>query len=270
MSLTISQLYNNPATRGEITVKKEFSVPLDRIRVVEGFNVKNEIYRDVVDGFKKSYLEGRHVPKMVVEATPDGWFDVIEGHHRHAALGELVAEGHEFRRITVEGFSGTEADKVALMVTSSQGRNLTPVERSAAYARLVNTFGWSRKEIADKFLVSLPSVTHHLAIAELTDVVKGYINQGRIAADLALEIYRKSGTPGVIAAVEGSGEKKATRKSVSAWRPAMGKSVVSVLSSVKQWHDPSGTVEVSFTSEQWAVISDAIAAMGDTGAKDKE
>lgn len=50
----------------------------------------------------------------------------------------------------------------------------------------------------------------------------------------------------------------------------MGKSVVSVLSSVKQWHDPSGTVEVSFTAEQWKLISDAIAAMGDTGAKDKE
>lgn len=270
MQVTIGQLYKDPETRGEITVKKEFSVPLSRIRVVEGFNVKNEIYRDVVDGFKKSYLEGRHVPKMVVEATKDGWFDVIEGHHRYVSLNELVAEGHEFRRVTVEGFTGTEADKVALMVTSSQGRNLTPVERAKAYARLVNTFGWTRKEVAEKFLVSLPSVTHHLAIDELTSVVKDYINQGRIAADLALEIYRKSGTPGVIAAVEGSGEKKATRKSVSAWRPAMGKKVVSVLSSVDSWSTPDGGVEAKFTAEQWELISDAIAAMGDTGTKGEE
>lgn len=269
MSTTIGQLYKNPETRGDITVKKEFVVPVSRIRIVEGFNVKNEIYRDVVDGFKKSYLDGTHVPKMVVEATEDGWFDVVEGHHRLTALLELVGEGHDFRRVTVDGFSGTEADKVALMVMSSQGRNLTPVERSAAYARLVNTFGWTRKEVADRFIVSLPSVAHHLAIAELTHVVKEYINQGRIAADLALEIYRKSGTPGVIAAVEGSGEKKATRKSVSAWRPAMGKNVVSVLSTIVPSSTDNGIL-VHFTDEQWKLISDAIAAIGDTETKGGE
>jgi len=256
---TLGQLYKK-LDKGDdsITTKKEFAVLLSDIYIEDGLNVKNGIYREVVDGLKKAYSSGEYVPKMVVEPQSDGTrFKVIDGHHRFTALTELVSEGHEYRRITVEGFSGSAADQIKLMVTSSQGRNLTPLERAGAYSRLVNQFGWTRGEVVEAFCTTLPSVAHHLSLDELTPVVKHYINHERIAADYALEIFRKSGEDGVIAIVEKVTTGKATRKNTSAWRPAIGKSVVTLLSSVDV-EFTENTVRAEFTHEQWDAIQAAI------------
>lgn len=260
MSKTLSQIYSNPETRGEVSVIKSYRVPVSQIYIEPGLNVKNTIYRDVVDAFKKAYLAGDFVPNIVVEPQDNGTFKVIDGHHRFTAVQELVQEGHEFKRITVEGFNGSKADQVALMITSSQGRNLTPVERATAYARLISTFGWTDKEVAEKFSVSVSSVIHHMNIDELSDSVKQMINDGKIAADYAVQLYRKHGESGVTDKVSEAGETKATRKSAGGYRPSMGKSVVSLLSTSTPVIN-GDTVTMSMTVEQWEEVQKAIDAL---------
>lgn len=261
---TIGNLYKNKDTRGDITVKKSFNVPFTDLYIEEGFNVKGKIYDEVVQGLEESYIRGDYVPPIVVQAMSDGSCKVVDGHHRHKAIENIIARGYDFKRVTVEGFNGTMSQQVALMVTSSQGRNLNPVERAEAYRRL-ESYGLTKDEIATTFTVSPASVTHHLSISELTPVVKDYISEGKIAADFALEINRKSGEQGVIDVVEGSltkGAKKATRKNTSAWRPAMGKSVVTLLSSVESYDDGEG-VTALFSHEDWATVQEAIKAIGE-------
>ncbi len=66
MSKPISAIYKNPETRGGITVKKSYNVPVDKIYIEEGFNVKGKIYSDTVEGMVKAYIEGQTLPNIVV------------------------------------------------------------------------------------------------------------------------------------------------------------------------------------------------------------
>lgn len=265
-TLSLSQLYKRQPTGGPIAVKKEFSVPFESLYIEDGFNVKATIYREVVDGMKATIRADGYMPKIVVEPQSCGErFKVIDGHHRFTAYAELIAEGMEFRRLTVEGFTGSEADQIKLMVTSSQGRNLTPVERANAWGRLTDKFGWTRQEIADEFITSMSNVTHHMAIYELSDLVKGYINDGRIAADYAVELNRKGGEQAVInaiTAVEKTGERKATRTSTNAWRPALGKQVCTILKSVNIRREGDHHV-ARFTDEEWELVQAVLETLSD-------
>ena len=262
---TIGQLYKKQGSNGPIARRNEFTVLLDAVYVEEGFNVKGQIYREVVDSMKVAYVKGDYVPKMVVEPNADGTkFKVIDGHHRFTALTELVAEGQEYRRVEVEGFSGNQADQVKLMITSSQGRNLTPLERSNGYDRLVNKFGWTRQEVADGFLVHLSSVAHHLAIAELPDSIKVLIAADRIAADYAVELNRKGGEQAVINVVENAGQKKATRTTASAWRPVNGRNVCVLLKSVNVRREGDHMV-ARFTDEEWEKIQTVLETLNTEG-----
>jgi ParB family chromosome partitioning protein len=264
MSKPISAIYKNPETRGGITVKKSYNVPVDKIYIEEGFNVKGKIYGDTVDGMVKAYIDGQTLPNLVVEPQDDGTFKVIDGHHRYIAILEVINQGHDYRRVTVEGFNGTKAQQIALMVTSSQGRNLNPVERAEAYRRL-SLFNLTKEELAQTFLVSVPSVVHHLLISELDSVIKNYIVDGKIAADYALELNRKHSVEDIIGIIEGTltkGEKKATRKNTSSWRPAMGKTVVSILANVSIVSAPEGRVRLEMDIEEMDIIKEAISSLG--------
>ena len=264
MSKSISTIYKNPDTRGGITVKKTYNVPVADIYIEDGFNVKGKIYQDTVDGMVKAYIAGQVLPDIVVEPQDSGKFKVIDGHHRFTAILECINQGHDYRRVTVQGFNGSIAEQVALMVTSSQGRNLNPVERAEAYNRLT-VFNLTNGEIAETFLVSVASVVHHLSIYALNETIKTYIIDGKIAADYALELCRKYDVEKVISIIEGSltnGGKKATRKSTSSYRPAMGKSVVSMLKDVditKGEH----TVIAEFSNEQWDAVTEIIKSLGE-------
>lgn len=258
---SLSSIYSNPKTRGDITVKKTYNVPVDKIYIEKGFNVKGQIYPDTIAGMVHAYINGKTLPDIIVEPQENGLFKVVDGHHRFTAILEVIERGHDFRRVTVQGFNGSIAEQVALMVTSSQGRNLNPVERADAYRRLT-VFNLTKEEIAETFLVSAASVVYHLLVSELDVKIKSYIIAGKIAADYALELNRKHTVDEIIGIVEGtltSGQKKVTRKNTSAWRPAMGKSVVSILANVSVIKSPHG-VRLQMSDEEYAIIKEAIEA----------
>ena len=262
MSKSISSIYKNKDTRGGITVKKTYNVPVEDIYIEEGFNVKGEIYQDTVEGMVKAYTSGQVLPDIVVEPQDSGKFKVVDGHHRFTAILECIRQGHDYRRVTVQGFNGSIAEQVALMVTSSQGRNLNPVERAEAYSRLI-VFNLTNDEIAETFMVSKASVVHHLSIHELDDIIKTYISDGKIAADYALELCRKHDVDKVISIIDGSltkGEKKVTRKNTNSYRPAMGKSVVSMLKDIDVTKG-EGFVIAEFSNEQWEEVQKVIESL---------
>jgi len=262
-SQSLGQIYKKQTAGGPVAVKKEFSVPLDSIYIEKDLNLKAKIYREVVDGLKAAYSRGEYVPKIVVQPDDTGTtFKVIDGHHRYTALTELVQEGHDYRRVTVEGFSGSQADQVKLMITSSQGRNLTPVERATGYARLINQYGWTRQEVADEFLVHLSSVAHHIAISELPSSIKELVIADRVAADYAVELYRKHGESGAVNIITGSGETKATRKNTNTWRPASGKKVCIILKDINVRSEGDHMV-ARFTTEEWSEIESILKTLID-------
>ena len=262
---TIGQLYKQQGKDGGITVKKEFAVPFDAIYIVPGFNAKDTIYRDVVEGMKNTLRKCGYLPKMIVEPQPCGTrFELIAGQHRYHAYKELIEEGMDFRRVTVEGFKGTAAEKVLVMMKENEGRQFTPVQRANAWGRLVEQFGWTRQEIVDEFATNISTVTHHMAIFELTDRVKAYISEGRIAADYAVELNRKGVEQAVINVVENAGQKKATRTNTNAWRPVNGRNVCVLLKSVNIRREGDHMV-ARFTGEEWEKIQAVLETLNTEG-----
>jgi ParB-like chromosome segregation protein Spo0J len=183
---SLSQFYNSKDKNGtETTVKKTFLVPLSELYVEPGFNVR-DIDQAHVEEFRDAFIDGEYLPPLAVQVTEQG-VKIIDGHHRYYGAKLATEAGHEIPRLECKDFVGSEADRIAFMVTSSQGKPLAPLERAAAYQRLSNQ-GWESAEIAKKVKRSVADVEHHLALLEVGD---GLIEM--VAATTAVALSREHG-----------------------------------------------------------------------------
>ena len=188
---TLSQRYAARESIGsDISTRKTFMVPLNEIYAEEGYNVR-ELNQAHVEEFRDAWIAGEFIPPLAVEITEQG-VKVIDGHHRYHGALLASAAGHEVLRLECKDFVGTEADKIAFMVTSSQGLALSPIERGAAYQRLVNQ-GWTNAEIAKKVKRSESDILQHLQLQECTPYVKSLVRTGSMNYALAISINREHG-----------------------------------------------------------------------------
>jgi ParB-like chromosome segregation protein Spo0J len=207
---SLSQLYKQKDKNGtETTVKKTFLVPLSEIYVEPGFNVR-EIDQPHVEEFRDAFIAGEYIPPLAVQVTEKG-IKIIDGHHRY--YGALAAQesGTEIPRLECKDFVGSDADRIAFMVTSSQGKPLSPLERAAAYQRLANQ-GWEPTEIAKKVKRSVADVDHHLQLLTCGDELIDMVRTGEVAATTAVALSREHGPQASAVAVEQMGKAKAAGK----------------------------------------------------------
>lgn len=204
---TVGQLYK--AGKTDAKPRKVFFVPLSELYVEDGYNIR-DVDQAHVEEFRDAYLAGEYVPPLTVEVTQQG-IKVIDGHHRFAGAKLAAATGLELR-LEVNDITGTsEADKIALMVTSSQGKPLEPLERAKAYARLKQQ-GWTNDEIAKKVKRSPSDVANMLALAECPDGLKEMVRGGQMSYVTATELTRQHGTDAEAVAATALEEAKAAGK----------------------------------------------------------
>lgn len=204
---TIGQLYKSKQTAA--TPRKVFWVPLAELYVEDGYNIR-DVDQAHVEEFRDAYLGGEYVPPLTVEVTQHG-IKVIDGHHRFAGA-KMAAETGLKLRLEVNDITGTsEADKIALMVTSSQGKPLEPLERAKAYARL-KAQGWTNDEIAKKVKRSPSDVANMLALAECPEPIKDMVRGGQMSYVTATELTRQHGTEAEAVAAQALEEAKAAGK----------------------------------------------------------
>ncbi|MGL5219613.1 MAG: ParB/RepB/Spo0J family partition protein [Plesiomonas shigelloides] len=182
---SIGQAYKNHGADLDIKVNKTFMVPVNHLVVEDGFNVR-ELDQNHIDQMAQAYSDGCMMPALVVRTTKDG-FKVVDGHHRLSAA--KIAGVH---RLECKEFTGAEAEQIAFMVSSSQGRNLKPIERAHAYRRLMN-IGLTKDEIAKAVRRSRGDVDNHLLMLEAGDEVLQAIKNGEVAATEVQKEIRKSG-----------------------------------------------------------------------------
>ncbi|HEP0988264.1 TPA: DNA-binding protein [Serratia marcescens] len=213
---TLNQVYTARKENGsEVTPRKTYFVPLDELYIEEGYNIRT-LKQHVIEGFRDAYIAGNeYVPPLVVEVTEKG-IKVLDGHHRYSGALLARAEGNDVMRLECKDFVGTEADKIALMVTTSQGTPLTPLERAGAYQRLLNQ-GWTNAEIAKKVKRSESDIIQHLQLNECTPYIKSLVNSGSLNYSLAIGISREHGVYAdreaarLMKKAEESGKKKITK-----------------------------------------------------------
>ena len=188
---SLLSLYKAKEKNGtETTVKKTFLVPLAELYVEPGYNVR-EIDQEHAEEFRDAFIAGEFIPPLAVQVTEHG-VKVIDGHHRYYGAKMATKAGHEVARLECKDFSGSEADRIAFMVTSSQGKALSPLERAAAYQRLLNQ-GWTNAEIAKKVKRSTADVDQHLQLLECGDNLIAMVKAGEVAPTTAVALSREHG-----------------------------------------------------------------------------
>jgi len=185
---SLGQLYNNKDSG--LTTKKTFMVPLAEIYAEEGYNVR-ELNQPHVEEFRDAFIAGEYLPPLAVEVTERG-VKVIDGHHRYYGALAAVEMGHEIIRLECKDFVGSEADKIAFMITSSQGLALTPLERGMGYMRMQNQ-GFTNAEIAKKVKRSESDVLQHIQLNECSPYLKSLVRSGSLNYALAINISREHG-----------------------------------------------------------------------------
>ncbi|WP_428984635.1 dATP/dGTP pyrophosphohydrolase domain-containing protein, partial [Pantoea agglomerans] len=196
-----------------MTTRKTYLLGVDELYVETNYNIR-DIDQTHVEEFRDAFIAGEHVPPLAVKVTEKG-IKIIDGHHRYYGA-KLAQEAGYTLRLECKDFVGSEADSVAFMVTSSQGRALLPLERAAAYQRLVNQ-GLEPAEIAAKVKRSITDVEQHLQLLTVGEPLIEMVKSGEVAATTAVALQREHGVKASSIAQEqmqkakAAGKKKLTR-----------------------------------------------------------
>lgn len=176
------KIYQDSDRRSELGLKSTntYFAAVGSLYIEDGFNVRNELDHDHIREISKSYASGNYVPAIVVEHKAEG-LKVIDGHHRYEAA---VLAGLE--SVEVKNFTGDECAAVAFMVTSSQGRNLTPMERANAYLRMKEA-GMTVKDISERLARSQKDVKNHLTLLEASPQIQEAVQSGQLGYAAAVE-----------------------------------------------------------------------------------
>ncbi|ADU71527.1 ParB N-terminal domain-containing protein [Pantoea sp. At-9b] len=213
MSNLLQVYKNKDDTETNITVRKTYLLGVDELYIEPGYNVR-EINQTHVEEFRDAFIAGEHVPPLAVQVTEQG-VKIIDGHHRWHGAKLAQAAGHEIR-LECKDFVGNEADRIAFMITSSQGQALEPLERAAGYQRMINQ-GLEPAEIARKVKRSPADVDHHLQLLTVGDGLLAMVKTGEVAATTAVAMVREHGAKAETVAktqlekAKASGKKKLTR-----------------------------------------------------------
>ncbi|WP_182629606.1 chromosome partitioning protein ParB [Pantoea hericii] len=192
----------------DITTRKTYLLGVDELYVETNYNIR-DIDQTHVEEFRDAFIAGEHVPPLAVKVTEKG-IKIIDGHHRYYGA-KLAQEAGYTLRLECKDFVGSEADSVAFMVTSSQGRALLPLERAAAYQRLVNQ-GLEPAEIAAKVKRSITDVEQHLQLLTVGEPLIEMVKSGEVAATTAVALQREHGVKASSVAQEQMQKAKAAGK----------------------------------------------------------
>ncbi|TPE15877.1 chromosome partitioning protein ParB [Pantoea vagans] len=206
---TLARIYDDKKNSDtDITTRKTYLLGVDELYVETNYNIR-DIDQTHVEEFRDAFIAGEHVPPLAVKVTEKG-IKIIDGHHRYYGA-KLAQEAGYTLRLECKDFVGSEADSVAFMVTSSQGRALLPLERAAAYQRLVNQ-GLEPGEIAAKVKRSITDVEQHLQLLTVGEPLIEMVKSGEVAATTAVALQREHGVKASSVAQEQMQKAKAAGK----------------------------------------------------------
>lgn len=206
---TLARIYDDKKNSDtDITTRKTYLLGVDELYVETNYNIR-DIDQTHVEEFRDAFIAGEHVPPLAVKVTEKG-IKIIDGHHRYYGA-KLAQEAGYTLRLECKDFVGSEADSVAFMVTSSQGRALLPLERAAAYQRLVNQ-GLEPAEIAAKVKRSITDVEQHLQLLTVGEPLIEMVKSGEVAATTAVALQREHGVKASSVAQERMQKAKAAGK----------------------------------------------------------
>ncbi|MDQ4172605.1 DUF4406 domain-containing protein [Pseudomonas aeruginosa] len=148
---------------GDLKRADAMKARLEDLHEEPGFNLRAEgedLEQSIAD--LADYLhQGGIVPALEVRPREEGGMWVVDGHRRRRAYLKLDAEGRLPRDpngefwVPIVAFAGNDAERVLRVITSQEGRKLSPLELAHGYKRLMDCDilallpGWERSRGAN-------------------------------------------------------------------------------------------------------------------------
>ena len=148
--------------------------------------------KEHINNLKHVFLEGEYVHPVIVRQDKYGRLYLIDGHcRRRAALLAQQESGRPIRLMAVK-FHGTPTEQITLMLRSSEGLKLSPVEIGKGYRRL-NMQGLGPVEISRKVGKTYKHVDDMITLA-CTDIrIQRWVEEGLVAAKVAIDAAKQYG-----------------------------------------------------------------------------
>jgi ParB family chromosome partitioning protein len=118
------------------------------------------------------------IQPLLVRHLPDGEFELVAGERRLRAAEQA---GLKQVPVFVREISDEESLELAL-VENIQRDDLSPLEEAAAFQRLIDEFGHTQEEIAERVGKSRPAVANALRLLRLPESIRHDLARGRLTA----------------------------------------------------------------------------------------
>ncbi|WP_109514786.1 ParB/RepB/Spo0J family partition protein [Pseudomonas ovata] len=228
---------------GEVKRADAMKVQLEDLHEEPGFNLRTEgaVLEASIDLLAEFIASGGQIPPLEVRPRADGGVWVVDGHRRRRALLKLDAAGRLPRTpkkndptileawISVVPFEGSDADRVARIISSQENEKLSALELAEGYKRL-RAFGWTIEQIAKKVGKARQTIEQILTIGNANTDVQNLVAAGQVSATTAAQVVREHGDEAgkVLGAelekAQAQGKKKVTAKTIKG--PAIPKAQI--------------------------------------------
>lgn len=164
----------NAATEGSNS-----AVVLDINEIEPNRDQPRKVFNDnALEELAKSIKENGIIQPLLVRPMPDGSYQLIAGERRWRAARMV---GLSEVPVTVRVMTDEEASVFAL-IENLQREDLNPVEEAEGMKSLIETYGFTQEEAADRVGKSRTAVTNTLRLLKLPKSVLSLLNDGKISA----------------------------------------------------------------------------------------
>lgn len=191
---------------GEVRRADAIKVRLEDLHEEPGFNLRTEgdALEASIDALAEFIADGGVIPALEIRPRDAGGVWVVDGHRRRRALIKLDQAGRLPRLpskedpavlefwVDVRMFEGSDADRVARIISSQENEKLSPLELAEGYKRL-KSFGWTVDQIAKKVGRTRQHVEQVVTVGNANTDVQNLVAAGQVSATTAAQVVRAHG-----------------------------------------------------------------------------
>lgn len=191
---------------GEVRRADAMKVQLEDLHEEPGFNLRTEgpELKKSIAVLAEFIANGGQIPPLEVRPRAEGGVWVVDGHRRRRALIKLDKAGRLPRTpnkenpsileawVAVAAFEGSDADRVARIISSQENEKLSPLELAEGYKRL-KAFGWTVDQIAKKVGKTRQHVEQVVTVGNANTDVQSLVAAGQVSATTAAQVVRAHG-----------------------------------------------------------------------------
>ncbi|MFW6084174.1 MAG: ParB/RepB/Spo0J family partition protein [Gemmatimonadota bacterium] len=151
-------------------------VPLERLRA-NRFQPRRDFDDDAIAELTASIRENGLLQPLVVRRIESG-YELVAGERRLRAIREL---GWERAPAVLRDLSD-EAMLVLALVENLQRENLNPIEEASAFQQLIDGFGFTQMQVAERLGRDRSTVSNTLRLLALPSAVRELVESGTLSA----------------------------------------------------------------------------------------